>query len=99
MPELSRGSLEGKVEPKVIGRASPRTEVVMVLLGLAGLEVVLVNVLGSRGGGGIGLAGLGGNGILGLLGIGVLGLEDDKLGSFWGGRVLDLRGDGIILGA
>lgn len=47
MPELSRGSREGRAGSKGIGRGSPRTEVIMILLGLAGPEVVLVNVLGS----------------------------------------------------
>lgn len=46
-PELSQGSRKGKVESKGIGKGAPKTEVVMVLLGLAGLEVVLVNVFGS----------------------------------------------------
>lgn len=59
---------------------SPRTGVVVLLLGLVGFEIVLGTVLGLRGGGGLGLTGLEGNGVLGLLGIGVLGLESDKLG-------------------
>lgn len=47
MPEVPWGSREGRVRSKGIERCSPGTEVIMVLLGLAGLEVVLVDVLGS----------------------------------------------------
>lgn len=76
---------------KGVGRGSPRTEVVVVLLGPVELEIVFGNVLRLSGSGGLGLSGLGGSGVWGIWGFGVSGLEIDMLVEIWCGGALGLR--------